>query len=361
MREAIQELGINTATEILSQPACWQECFKALDEKEQITKAAAEFDRAAEWLFIGCGTSYYIAQVAAASWTYLTGQRAKAVPASEVLLYPDQVLAGSDSYQPVLVSRSGHTSEVVKAAEYLELKRNIRTLSISCATHQPLEQVSSSTIYVLPADEKSMVMTRSFTSMILSLQALAAEVGGKPEFTEALRGIPQQVQPILASLPSRIQAFAQSRTFADFVFLAQGPYFGLASEGQLKVKEMSCSYAQVFHTLEFRHGPKSIVGPETLVTFLLSESSFDAEREVLEEVKGLGGTTLVVTNRADAITQRYADLLVELRLDAPEYARLASHILPCQFLGLYTGTKKGMNPDNPRNLSRAVILGNNGK
>lgn len=361
MREALQELGMNTNAEILSQPVCWQECFKALDDRDQLKKAAAEFSHATDWLFIGCGTSYYIAQVAAASWTHLTGQRAKATPASEVLLYPDQVLAGSEPYQPVLVSRSGHTSEVVKAAEYLELKRNIRTLSISCATHQPLEQVSSSTIYILPADEKSTVMTRSFTSMILSLQALAAEFGGKREFAEALRSIPHQIQPVLTSLPSRIKEFAQSHTFADFVFLAQGPYFGLASEGQLKVKEMSCSYAQVFHTLEFRHGPKSIVGPETLVTFLLSETSFDAEREVLEEVKGLGGTTLVITNRADAITQRCADILVELRLDAPEYARLTSHILPCQLLGLYTGTKKGMNPDKPRNLSRAVILGNNGK
>ena len=47
---------------------------------------------------------------------------------------------------------------------------------------------------------------------------------------------------------------------------------------------------------------------------------------------------------------------MELQLDVPEYARLAAYIITGQFLGLYTGLKKGFDPDRPRNLSRAVIL-----
>jgi fructoselysine-6-P-deglycase FrlB-like protein len=39
--------------------------------------------------------------------------------------------------------------------------------------------------------------------------------------------------------------------------------------------------------LEFRHGPKAIVSPETLVIFLLSERGYDAECDVLEEIKSL--------------------------------------------------------------------------
>jgi glucosamine--fructose-6-phosphate aminotransferase (isomerizing) len=124
----------------------------------------------------------------------------------------------------------------------------------------------------------------------------------------------------------------------------------------LKIKEMSCSYAQCFHTLEFRHGPKSIVSPDTLVTFLLSETGYEAEREVLEEVKGLGGVILAVANRADSATRRAADFVVELNLDVPEYAGIAAHIFTGQLLGLMTGLKKGLDPDRPRNLTRAVIL-----
>ena len=79
---------------------------------------------------------------------------------------------------------------------------------------------------------------------------------------------------------------------------------------------------------------------------------------MLEEVKELGGTTLVVANRADARTRRAADLLIELNLTVPEYARLAAYALPGQLLGLATGLKKGYDPDRPRHLSRAVILNN---
>jgi len=348
--------GRHTRSEILSQPQCWQECLRALDAKGELGRIAKQFPARSDWLFIGCGTSYYIALAAAASWTLITGLRARAVPASDLMLYPELILAGDSKCQPVLISRSGHTSEVLKAAEFLELKENIRTLAISCATHQPLEEISTTTLYMLPADEQSTVMTRSFTSMLLGLQALAATYAEKADFAESLRQLPGQAQKALDPLPARIQQFVQANDFADYVFLAQGPFFGLANEAMLKVKEMSCSYAQCFHTLEFRHGPKAIVSPEALVTFLLSETGYEDEAEVLQEVKGLGGTTLVVTNAATSAVRHAADFVVELKLEVPEFARLAAYAMPGQLLGLFTGLKKGQDPDRPRNLSRVVIL-----
>lgn len=221
-----------------------------------------------------------------------------------------------------------------------------------------LEALSSFTLHLLPADEKSIVMTRSFTSMVVGLQSLAAKVAGKRKFKEALESLPAPAQRVLDAVQPRIREFVETHDFTDYVFLAQGPLFGIASEGQLKVEEMSCSSAQVFHALEFRHGPKAIVTPETLVIFLLSETGYEAERQVLEEVKQLGATTVVIANRADTAAKKCADLLVELDLDVPEYARLTTYLLPLQLLGLYTALKKGFDPDQPRNLSRAVILAN---
>ncbi len=348
--------GAQTLSEILSQPRCWGECLQALDEQDPLGQVGKRFAPQSDWLFVGCGSSYYIAQVAGASWTNLTGWRARAVPASELLLFPRLILPGPTPCQPVLISRSGHTSEVLKAAEYLEVKENLRTLAISCASDSPLEEISTATLHLLPADERAIVMTRSFTSLLVGLQDLAAALGNQTAFRESLHRLPAQAQGVFDTLPPRIQQFVESRAFADYVFLGQGPFFGLASEAMLKVKEMSGSYAQCFHTLEFRHGPQAIVTADTLVTFLLSESGYAAEREVLEEVKGLGGTTLVVANAADGAARRAADFLVELHLSVPEDARLAAYALTGQLLGLFTGIKKRLDPDRPRNLARAVIL-----
>jgi len=347
--------GRKSLEEILSQPHCWKTCLEDLEEHGRYEEALKPLSKAEEWIFVGCGSSYYVAQAAAWSWTALTGQRAKAVPASELLFYPDQVL-GKAKCQPVLISRSGRTTEMLMAAEYLERKRGIRTLAVVCAAGQPLEKIVTSTLRLPAADEQSTVMTRSFTSMLLGQQGLAAWAGQQKDFLDALRRMPAGAEAALNEWRPGLEKFVQSREFDDYVFLGQGAFFGLASEGQLKATEMSCSYAQVFHTLEFRHGPKSIVSPKTLLTFFLAEGIGTSEEEVLQEMKGLGATTLVITNRAGEAVRQAADLLIELKLDVPEVARLAACLMPAQLLGLYLGLKRGCDPDQPRNLSRAVVL-----
>jgi glutamine---fructose-6-phosphate transaminase (isomerizing) len=340
--------------EIISQPECWSSCLASLRETGTLEKACEKFGDGEEWLFIGCGSSYYAGLCAAASMTALTGLRARAVPASEVLLYPELVLAATPKCVPVLISRSGKTSEVLKAAELLR-SRSIPTLAISCAEGQALQKLASFTITLPAADEKSTVMTRSFTSMLLALQGLAI-TRVKDAHCEALAQVPALAAPAVRTWPGQIRDFVSAKQFADYVCLGQGPYFGLACEYALKVTEMSVSYAQAFHTLEFRHGPKSIVGPQTLLVFLLSEQGSEAESDVLEEMKSLDAATFVITNHASRRVRRAADMLVELALDAPEVIRLGPSLIPGQLLGLYTGLSKGLDPDTPRHLSRAVIL-----
>ncbi len=347
--------GAHSLAEILSQPECWSGCLGNLRQSGQLEDVRQRFSRVTEWLFVGCGSSYYVALSAAATMTTLTGQRAQAVPASEILLYPELVLASFKNYVAVLISRSGRTSEVLRAAKLLKA-RGVSTLAITCATGTPLELLAATTIVLPAADEKSTVMTRSFSSMLLTLQNLAATVAGNTEFSESLHKLPASAAAALQPIPESLRRFVNSHQFTDYVYLAQGPLYGLACEGALKVTEMSVSYAQAFHTLEFRHGPKSMVSPETLLVFLLSEAGYDEEGEVLEEMKALGATTLVIANKADVRVRAAADLLVELKLDVPELARIVAYLFAPQLLGLFTGLKKELDPDSPRNLSRVVVL-----
>jgi len=199
-------------------------------------------------------------------------------------------------------------------------------------------------------------MTRSFTSMLLGLQYLAATVAQNEELRHALMSLPGETAPLLEDLPQRLRLFVEARSFEDCVFLAQGPLFGIASECMLKVTESSSTYAQVFHSLEFRHGAKSIAGPNMLITFLMSESSYDAELELLEEMKKLGAATMVIANRLDARAESAADFAIELGLRVPEFARPTAYTIWGQLYGLYNGLKKGLNPDAPKNLTRVVVL-----
>ncbi|MBZ5614289.1 MAG: SIS domain-containing protein [Acidobacteriia bacterium] len=353
--EEITEHGQHTLSEIISQPQCWSACLSQLAASAEL-RAAVQLSRpGAEWIFVGCGTSYYLAQAAASTFNYVK-LPARAVVASDLFMYPALTLHAGRDYIPVVISRSGRTSEAVRVAQMLEKDRDLRTIAITCADGQPLEASCSVILKLRDADEQSTVMTRSFTSMLLGLQYLAASAAREDAFCRQLLELPRQVEPLLQDIPQRLRLFVASRSFSDFVFLAQGPLFGIASECMLKVTESSSSYAQVFHSLEFRHGPKSIAGPETLITFLMSETSYDAELELLEEMKALGAATMVIANRVDSRAQSASDLTIELGLQSPEYARPAAFVIWGQLYGVYYGLKKGLNPDSPRNLTRVVEL-----
>ena len=131
----------------------------------------------------------------------------------------------------------------------------------------------------------------------------------------------------------RIQEFATKRRFDDYVFLGQGVHYWLAQEAALKVTELSSSYTQFYHSLEFRHGPRSIAGPKTLITFFMSDVAAEAETKLCAQLKGLGAATCVIVNHATPKLRKHADLLIELALDETGVCTLRCHRDSCTFVG----------------------------
>ena len=346
----------HTLAEIFSQPEVWRSCSRGLAEDAAFQSMRSHARSRRPWLFIGCGSSFYLAETAAACWTLLTGSPASALPASELLLFPQLAQLDDRDLQAVVISRSGQTSEAVRAADLLARKYKVATLGITCAPESDLAKACELTIALPAADEKSMVMTRSFSSMFLSLLQLALEAADAQIFPSALDLVSAAVGSAVRTWSDRVESFVLKHSFADYIYLAQGPFYPVAREAALKITEMSCSYAQTYHTLEFRHGPKSIVAPQTCITFFLSGSAMQAESEVLLEMKELGGTIITICNRANESVRQSSDLLFELDANVPEALLVAPFIVPTQLLGYHTGVKKGFNPDEPKNLSRVVIL-----
>ena len=353
------KLGEHALQEILSQPQTWSETETRLRESGLLEKLATLFSPRCPWLFVGCGSSYYLSRLIAALWTKHFYIPATGVPASELLFAPEETLRRLGTEQVVLMSRSGETTEVLRAAEVLQKHKTVQTLGVTCNPQSLLESLCTHSFKLSWADEKSMVMTRSFTAILLAFQRLGLQFVGDTQFSAALDQLPQRGQAWLDAHARKIRDFAGRKKFKDYVFLGQGAHYWLAQEAGLKITEMSSSYAQVYHSMEFRHGPRSIAGPETLITFFVSEAAAKEEELLVKELKQLGAGICVVVNRATPELKKHSDLLIELALDAPEFARYAVTAIPAHLLGIAVGLKKGLNPDAPRNLTRAVVLGSN--
>lgn len=351
-----QRSGAHTWNELISQGDVWQSILRQLDQSPVVETVLTSTAHIRKWIFVGCGTSYYLAEAAAQSWTALTGQPARAIPGSEVLLYPQSIEAEGAGVQAVVISRSGKTSEAVRAANVLVRKLNLPAIGVTCAEHSPLERECGTSIVLRAADEESTVMTRSFTSMLVSLQYLAARQAKNRPFLDQLTLAAGYISRSIEQTAADLRNFVERHSFDDYVFLGQGAWHGIAREGALKVMEMSCSYSQFFHTLEFRHGPKAIVSEKTCLFFFLDRAGHKAESEVLVEMKALGGVTVAVGNSIESEIRPHCDLLIEGPPELVDLALLASSAIPCQLLGFFTGLQKGLNPDEPKNLSRVVIL-----
>jgi glutamine---fructose-6-phosphate transaminase (isomerizing) len=348
--------GQHTLSEIFSQPEMWRETAEQLARQEELSELSRIFSARNPWLFVACGSSYYLSQLTVAVWQEMFQAPCAGVPASEFLFAMREILQRTAARQVVLVSRSGETTEVLRAAEILKGDSSILTLGVTCSAKSTLERLCRHTLKLTWADERSTVMTRSFTSMLMAFERLGGALSGESQWKNALDGLPEKVQPWLKANAAKIQDFGAKRGFADLVFLGQGAHYWLAQEAALKVTEMSSSYAQAYHTLEFRHGPRSIASRDTLMTFLISDAAEEEETVLVSELKELGAATLVVVNRATPALARSSDLLIELRLDEPEFARLAQAAIPAQLLGVAIGLRKGLNPDAPKNLDRVVTL-----
>ena len=343
---------VKTVQEIYGQPDTWRACLRVLRRLDLQLLVGDRQPSEFQWVFVGCGTSYYLAQAAAATFTILTGKLARALPASEILLFPELSLPSPESAFPVLISRSGHTSEVLAVADFLK-ERGIDFLALTCDGNELA--TSTRRVLQLPVREESTIMTGSFTSMLMAMQFLAARLVGNEQFLAELDQLPASVEPLLAKYGEQLEKFAQ-RPFEDVAVLGQGALYPIASEVALKVMESSSSYAQYFHTLEFRHGPKSIIDDRALVIGLISEAGAEQELKVLREMKELGASTIAIINRATPEAHKAADLLVELSSSQAPLTLLVAYVVWGQLFGSYVGLAKGLNPDEPTNLTRVVTF-----
>jgi len=340
--------------EIASQPEVWAATWRRLqDSRDTLSKLLFSECWDAVY-FAGCGSTHYLSLAAANLHQQLTGQRTRGVPSSEVALFPAGAYPDVMGQRILLVaiSRSGETTETLRAvARHHE--RQMPVLAITCHGDSPLARQSEAVFAAEEAREESVPQTRSFTSMYLAAQFVAGLTGDDQVFLAALEQLAARGRDVL-ECSAGPAARAGDLDWERVIFLGSGAYYGLACEAMLKLKEMALGWSEAYHFLEFRHGPISLVDDRTLVVGLLSDTAAGAERAVLGDVRALGGQTLVVGEHLSAAEP--ASFAIPLDSGLPELARGALYLLPLQLLAYSRARARGLDPDRPRHLQRAVVM-----
>lgn len=342
--------GKYTYQEIMSQGKVWAETLASFDVQAGGLSRWLN-QKHEEVIFTGCGSTYYLAIAAASIWQAVTGERARPVPASELWLFPRTVL----STKPALlaaISRSAETTETLRATDVYHRQSGLEYLSISCYSDRALSLKTPYRLIAETAVEDSIAQTRAFTSLLLLCQAAAGYAAKRPEYRANLNLLPEAIDRLIQQYEPLARQLGEDRSLERFVFLGTGANYGLASEAMLKMKEMSLSPSEAFHTLEFRHGPKSVVAPDTLIAGLISDEAADQEIKVLTEMQQLGASTLAIAETGREVSN--ASYVLELHSGLPDIDRGPLPLPILQLMAYYRSLSKGLNPDQPENLDAVV-------
>jgi len=345
--------GKNALFEIINQTNAWEGTIRLVTEKAGSLNTLS--DGIEEVVFAGCGSALNVAWVIAPIFQYSTGIKARAVPSADCVFFPDTIFTRGNPTLFVAISRSGDTTETVMACESAQA-RGMKTLSITCNPESQLARMTTETLVLESASEKAVATTQSVTSMVLCGQMMAAILSNNGELIEQLKSLPAIGQGIIHKYHDLGRKIGENESITKFAFVGNGPYYGVARECQLKVKEMVVLPSDSYPVLEFRHGPKSNVDEQMLVTVLMSDSARDAEIAFLKDMKKLNGIILVLCEKANPEISRTADYLVEVNSGLPEFVRSILYLPVVQFLSYYRSLLQGQDPDNPRKLSYYVAL-----
>jgi fructoselysine-6-P-deglycase FrlB-like protein len=253
--------------------------------------------------FVGCGTSWFVAQIVA-HWRESRGLgESDAFTASEL---------PARNYQRVVAfTRSGTTTEVVDLLG--QLKGRIPTVVVVGDRHTPAVEAADEHIDLSFADERSVVQTRFATSVL----ALFASANG-----DSLLDLVEQVEQVLADPVADDLVMAEQITF-----LGRGWTIGVAHEAALKFRETSSSWAESYPAMDYRHGPIAIAAPGRVVWMF-----GPAPAGLADQVRATGA--LFVEHDRHPL----AELVAAQRVAVARAVRL------------------GRNPDEPRHLTRSVVL-----
>ena len=254
--------GQHTLNEIMSQPDVWEEALAAFDPQNPLLQSWLETRAFDHVIVTGCGSTYYLA-LTAARLLRQAGCHALACPASELLLHPDSITLPQRRYLLLTISRSGTTSETVRAQQIFRDRSGGPVLTVTCDSASPLARAADLAIAIDAAQEVSIAQTRSFSSMLVIVQQLAALIAHH-DLAPSLQ-LPALCQRLLERHRDLAQSLGEDGDITKFFFLGSDALYGIACEAMLKMKEMSLSYSEAYHSLEFRHGPMSMVGADSLV------------------------------------------------------------------------------------------------
>lgn len=349
----------HTLREILQQPQCWKQTLDIVfnDKKLKEFLDNALIDKNKAIIVSGAGSSEFVGQSLLDTLSKNLNRHVINAPTTDIVTSPLKYNIPTPPALMISFARSGNSPESV--ASFLLIKTlypSTKHLIITCNKDGHLANSSKNDdqtyLILLPEEtnDKSLVMTSSFTSMLLAA-SLCGYFGNESEAKNMLEKTCHYTNIILNEYASKIEEAISPAHINRIQYLGTSDAKGVLTEAHLKMLEMTDGRVatRVDSFLGLRHGPQVFTDKNTLVVALLSENEYISKYEIdlLKEMKekGQGYGYIVLGKYANEVPLKNA-LAIEME-GLGDFFRLLPTALMFQLLGVFKSLSLNLSPDSP--------------
>lgn len=344
--------GARFLTEIREQPLALLRLLERTDDIERI--AATIRERGATTVrMVGHGSSDNAASYGVYAFGLLPGWTALRDSISLTVYYGAKLDLSSSTV--LALSQSGQTPDVV---QYVERARRAGAFTVAI-TNDPSAELAATAEAVLPLDaglERAVAATKTYVNQVAALGLLAAHAAGQGrEFGDELRLVVDELERLIPILEARITNVAVPFAFAGRMFVVgRGAEFATAREIALKLLETCRVAAEPLTATDLAHGPVAALDPLFPVWVIAADDeTLPAVLDAATRAEEAGATIIASGSAAEAVAGADYSLPVP-RPPSPLLGPLLS-VIPGQLFAWALAMTKGLDPDEPRGLSKVTL------
>jgi len=349
--------------EIFDQP---QTVLNALGSpQEDIETLAASVGAARQTYLMGVGTTFYVAMLGQYFFSRWARRYLPAVSSDE---FTHLAVPGPEDLL-ISISQSGETYDTRQGVKYAQ-ERGARTASIVNVVGSSLSMMTDQVILQGSGPEICVVSTKAALAQMVILLRVALALGRQEghvaqaahgRVMAALEALPATVETTLNELSGFVRNLAnRTAEYPNWLMMGRGPYYPIAMEAALKLKEVSYLHVEGLPAGFLKHGTLAMVDEHMMSLFLVptpAEGELHQQTlSAIEEVKARGGPVIGFCCAGDARALALLDHAIEMPQLDPAVAPFMSLIV-AQLFSYFVALKLGRSIDKPRNLAKSVTVG----
>jgi glucosamine--fructose-6-phosphate aminotransferase (isomerizing) len=249
------------------------------------------------------------------------------------------------------ISQSGASPDVIAVLAAARAQGCV-TVAITNDPGSPMAAVATHVIPLQAGVEASVAATKTYTTSLAAVAALAAAIAADEPRRRELAGVADAMERQLSRTAGIDRAAQATAAWRRLAVIGRGANYATAFEAALKIKELAAVAAEPASPADFLHGPVAMLGPGFPVLAVLpSARGGEAVRDVLAAAQGRGADITVIAGDDYAPAPGERQLSVE---PGPEWLSPLCAVVPAQLLAVGAAERRGVDVDRPAGLQKVT-------